>query len=86
VKTIRYINKIMRMVESTDVEKLNSKQLHQFMDELQLNIADFNAHFSETYFKVLEFSAKRHSKKAGKKIRTRKLKRASVAEAGAALV
>jgi len=74
-KAIRYLSKIISTVQNTEVAALNSKQLHQFMDSLQLKVANFHSLFSETYFKVLELSPKQaDSKKAGKKIGTRKLK------------
>ena len=74
VRSIRYLNRIINMVQNTEVAALNSKQLHQFMDSLQLAIANFHSLFSENYFKVLELSPKQHANKAGKKIGTRKLK------------
>jgi len=73
LRSIRYLNKIINMVQNTEVAALNSKQLHQFMDSLQLYIANFHALFSDTYFKVLELSPKRNTNKPGKKISTRKL-------------
>jgi len=72
-KVIRSLNKLVNMVESTEVSALNSKQLHQFMDSLQLNIANIHHLFSETYFRVLELSVKQTDKRAAKKITTRKL-------------
>ena len=80
LKPIRYLNRVIRIVETTNVSALNSKELHKFMDTLQLDIADFHQHFSSTYFSVLEVAPKRRSSKPGKKITTRKLKRKPVGE------
>ena len=80
LKPIRYLNRIIRVVETTNVSALSSKELHKFMDTLQLDIANFHQHFSETYFSVLEVAPKRRSSKPGKKITTRKLKKKPVGE------
>ncbi len=77
LKPIRALNRTIKMVESTDFSKLSSKQLHKFMDTVQLDVANFNQRFSETYFSVLEVAPKRRSTKSGKsgkKITTRKLR------------
>jgi len=76
VRAIRYLNKIINSVQNTEVANLNAKQLHQFMDTLQLSVANFHTLFSETYFKVLELSSsKKDDRKPGKKISTKKLKK-----------
>lgn len=74
IKPIRNLNKVIRIVETTNVSALNSRQLHKFMDTLQLDIAGFHEDFSATYFTVLEIAPKRKSNQAGKKITTRKLR------------
>ncbi|WP_455375495.1 alpha-E domain-containing protein [Kaarinaea lacus] len=78
IKPIRQLNRIIRIVETTKVEGLNSKQQHKFMDHLQLDIADFHKSFSETYFAVLEIAPRKKSDIEGKKITTRKLKKKRV--------
>ena len=50
------------------------------MDNVQLDVANFNQRFSETYFAVLEVAPKRRSAKSGKKISTRKLRSKSVSD------
>ena len=74
IKPIRSLNRELKKVETTNVSALNSADLHEFMDTLQLSIANFHKHFSETYFSVLEVAPKSKSKKVGKKITTRKLR------------
>ncbi|WP_455365526.1 alpha-E domain-containing protein [Kaarinaea lacus] len=74
LKPLRALNRTIRMVETTNVSALNSKELHEFMDNVQLDVANFNKHFSDNYFSVLEVAPKRRTSKPGKKITTRKLK------------
>ena len=79
IKPIRLLNRMIRIVEMTKVEGLNTGQQHKFMDQLQLDFADFHRCFSETYFSVLEIAPKLKSEVEGRKITTRKLrKRAAV--------
>ena len=73
LKPIRYLNRTIRLVETTNVSALNSKKLHRFMDALQLDVANFHTHFRKTYFTMLEVAPKRRSSKEGKMITTRKL-------------
>ena len=80
LRPIRALNKTISMVKTTDFSKLNSKKLHKFMDNVQLDVANFNQRFSETYFAVLEVAPKRRSAKSGKKISTRKLRSKSVSD------
>ena len=80
IKPIRSLNRIIRSVETTKVEGVNSRQQHAFMDHFQLDIAEYNKCFSETYFSVLEIAPKFKSKTEGKKITTRKLKKKTVVE------
>ncbi|MEJ2179225.1 MAG: alpha-E domain-containing protein [Gammaproteobacteria bacterium] len=74
LKPIRSLNRTIKHVETTNVSALTSKQLHRFMDTVQLDVANFHTRFSETYFSVREVASKRRSSKAGKIITTRKLR------------
>jgi len=67
-KTIRQLNRIIRVIQTTEVSALNTKALHTFMDTLQIDIANFNQHFGETYFAVLETRPKTASDNTSKKI------------------
>jgi len=73
IKPIRCLNRTIKTVESTNIATLNANQLHKFMDAIQLDVANFHKHFSDTYFSVLEVAPKPHGKKTVKQITTKKL-------------
>ena len=72
ITLIRHLNRIIRVVETTNVAVFNSKQLHRFMDSLQRNIGSFHKDFSDTYFAVLEIASNRHTSRNSKKSISRK--------------
>ena len=74
MRSIRYINRVMRKIEHVDVSELQDKHLRDFMDELQRNFAMLNAVLASTYFDVSEKKPKPvrrttagHKKKGGSK-------------------
>jgi len=74
ITLIRNLNRIIRIVETTNVAALNSRQLHKFMDTLQRDIGHFHTSFSDTYFAVLEIASKKPSPEGGKKITPRRVR------------
>ena len=71
IPLIRYLNRIIRVVETTNVAAFNSRQLHKFTDTLQRDIGSFHTVFSDTYFSVLELAGSSPSGEKGKKITPR---------------
>lgn len=74
---LRHLNRLLKKLEDTEVAPLDSNELHQFIDTIQMDIASFNRHFSETYFAVQEISTKRREAKADKTIETHKIRQKS---------
>lgn len=72
MKPIRSLNRIIRNVETAKVATLSSKTLHQFMDNLQIEIASFNKSFSSNYFSVIEITPDQQPDKPREKITSQK--------------
>ncbi|WP_455206457.1 alpha-E domain-containing protein [Kaarinaea lacus] len=67
ITLIRHLNRIIRVVETTNIAAFNSKQLHRFIDILQRDIGSFHQYFSDTYFAVLQIPARHNPGKNRKK-------------------
>jgi uncharacterized alpha-E superfamily protein len=65
---IRQVNRIIRVVEKSNVAAFNSRQLHRFMDTLQRDIGKVHSSFSDTYFAVLEIATSHAADTGGRKI------------------
>ncbi|MBK1703587.1 alpha-E domain-containing protein [Halochromatium glycolicum] len=54
---LRVNGRLVRSLDAVDVEHLSQKELHEFVDELQLGIGDLHQEIAETWFLPTEASA-----------------------------
>jgi len=70
ITLIRHLNRIIEIVETTNVAAFNSRKLHSFMDTLQRDIGNFHNFFSNNYFAALDVKTRQSPTKDNKKIVT----------------